>query len=54
MVAGLMVLNRWKGVVAWYMDSQASINIWNNLEYKWEMKWPSVDMHITKRENGGE
>ena len=43
LVAGLIALRAWKGSVAWYTDSQATIDTWNSLKYKSARKWASVD-----------
>ena len=39
----LMAPRAWKGSIAWYTDSQATIDTWNSLEYKSARKWASVD-----------
>ena len=43
LVAGLIAPRAWKGSIAWYTDSQATIDTWNSLEYKSARKWASVD-----------
>jgi hypothetical protein len=43
LVAGLTVLDDWKGDVDWHTDSQATIDIWRRIDQKTGKQWHNVD-----------
>ena len=43
LVAGLTVLDDWKGDADWHTDSQATIDIWRRIDQKTGKQWHNMD-----------